>query len=123
MVVGPGVNLGTLLLTFVDNLQAGALLEAQRVEARPALNLRLLLFAEGRVTQQFEELAVLRNRQPLPPAAGLFEGFVVEWLARIRFHAPAWLVERADLVGQQRLVIKLRGHIENRSFSFCAAPP
>src|SRR6202030_3763549 len=123
VVDGPVVHLRPLLLSVVDDIEAGALLEAERVEAGPALDLGLLLFAEGRVTQQVEELLVVRNRQPLAPGAGFLEFLVVERLAGIGFDAPAGLVERSDLVGQQRLVIQLRRHTDASSLAWRAASP
>src|SRR5438094_6460986 len=63
----PVVHLGALLLAVVDDVETGALLEPQRVEAGPALDLRLLLFAERRVVQQVKKFLVFGNRQSLAP--------------------------------------------------------
>src|SRR5207245_7175994 len=67
----PVVHLGALLLAVVNHVEAGALLEPQRVQAGPALDLRLLLFAERGMVQQVKKFLVFRNRQSLAPGARL----------------------------------------------------
>ena len=119
----PVVHLRALLLAVVDDVEAGALLQADRVEAGPTLELGLLFLAERRVTQEVQQALILRNLEPLAPATGFFEVLVVQWLAGIGLDPPAWLVQRSHLVGQQRPVIQQFTHTETSSFAVRAASP
>ena len=123
MADGPVVHLGALLLAVVHHVQAGALLELERVEAGPALEIGLLLLAEGGVTQQLDQSLVVRNLEPFAPGASFLEVAVVERLARIGLHPPAGLVQGADLVRQQGLVVDFDAHTDTSCFTARAASP
>jgi hypothetical protein len=120
---GPVVHLGALLLAVVDDVEARALLQPYGIEAGPALQLGLLLLAEGRVLQQIDQPLVLWNLEPLAPAAGFLDVFIVQRLAGVGLHPPAGLVEGSDLVGQQWLVLDHLVHTDTSSFTLRAASP
>src|SRR5438094_1198690 len=120
---GPVVHLGALLLAVVDDVEAGALLELQRVEAGPALEIGFLFFAEGRVTQQVDQLSVVRDLEPLAPAAGFLEIAIAQRLAGVGLHPPGRLVQGSDLVRQQGPVVECAAHTDTSCFTLRAASP
>ena len=120
---GPVVHLGALLLTVVDDVETRTLLESQGVQAGPPLDLGFLLFIERCVVQEVDQPLILRNLKPLAPGTGLLELAITEWLAGVGLDPPRRLVERADLVGQQWLVIEDRAHTDTSSFALRATSP
>src|SRR2546429_287341 len=68
-------------------------------------------------------LARLRPLEARAQGARFLEIFVVQRLAGIGLDAPAGLVERPDLVSQQRLVVDDLVHTDTSSFTLRAASP
>src|SRR6266487_4123126 len=62
-------------------------------------------------------------RSSLAPGPRFLEVLVVQRLAGVGLDAPAGLVERADLVGQQGLVLDDLVHTDTSSFTLRAASP
>src|SRR5205823_3072216 len=73
--------------------------------------------------REIEQTLVPGNLEPLAPGARFLQVLVVQRLASVSLHAPAGLVERADLVGQQRLVLDDIVHTDTSSFTLRAASP
>src|SRR5260370_5990314 len=73
--------------------------------------------------QQADELIVLRHLEPFAPDARFLEVGLAEGLAGVRLDAPARVVERAHLVGQQWFVIGRIVHTDTNSLALRAASP
>src|SRR5439155_10786271 len=114
----PRVHLAPLLFAVVRGVEAGRLLHPQAVAAGPSLEFLFLVLAlERSALQQGDEVLVPLDADPLSPRLGLLQVLVVEWLAGVGLDPPAGLVERADLMGEQR-----RGcEVGHRSASFTPA--
>ena len=96
----PGVHLRAQLLAVPDDVEAGLLLEPERVAARPARDLVLRLLA-GALLEQRDELLVAGHRQPLAPGASVIDVSVAERPAGRRLHEPRRLRQRADFMREE----------------------
>src|SRR5207302_5992906 len=98
----PGVHLTALLLAVPDDVDAGRLLEAQAVPARPAgdlVGVPLVLLKE------LDQLLVAVDTEPLAPDPCVLDVAFVQRLAGRGLHEPGRLGERADLVGEKLQVV------------------
>src|SRR6185312_14837764 len=100
MVDRPGVHLGALLLAVVDDLDAGALEQPERIAARPAAELGLVGIA---TLQGLDQLFVTVDTDLLAPGTGVLDVTVAERRPGRGLDQPGRLGERADLVRQKLL--------------------
>src|SRR6185312_1239276 len=88
------VHLRALLLAVVDDVEAGALEQADRVDGGPVVYLRL---REAACSQALGELFVSGDLEPPAPVVGRGQIALVQRPAGECLHAPGRLGEAADL--------------------------
>ena len=92
------VHLRPLLLAVVDDVEANALEQADRVDRGPVVYFRQV---EAPASQSFDECFVALDLEPATPIFGRDEIALVERPAGERLHPPGRLGEAADLAGDK----------------------